>query len=55
MQKYIFILWVLTAAFWGCRSNHKPVQAEKEPETQVEVPKVEDSKKDAQKHQDVDK
>jgi len=55
MQKYIFIFFILTTAFLGCRSTQKPVQVEKEPERQVEVPKVEDSKKDAQKHQEVDK
>ncbi|MCH8873590.1 VWA domain-containing protein, partial [candidate division KSB1 bacterium] len=55
MQKYIFMFFILTTAFLGCRSTQKPVQVEKEPERQVEVPKVDDSKKDAQKHQEVDK
>ncbi|MCH7753874.1 VWA domain-containing protein [candidate division KSB1 bacterium] len=55
MQKYIFIFFILTTAFLGCRSTQKPVQVEKGPERQVEVPKVDDSKKDAQKHQEVDK
>ena len=54
MQKYIFIFFVLTAAFLGCRSTQKPVQVEKGPERQVEVPKVDDAKKDAQKDQDID-
>ncbi|MCH7678370.1 VWA domain-containing protein [candidate division KSB1 bacterium] len=54
MQKYVFIFCILTTIFLGCRSTHKPVQAEKEPERQVEVPKVEDSKKDAQKNQEAD-
>ena len=54
MQKYVFIFCILTTTFLGCRSTHKPVQAEKEPERQVEVPKVEDSKKDAQKDQEAD-
>ncbi|MCH8955629.1 VWA domain-containing protein [candidate division KSB1 bacterium] len=55
MQKYIFMFFILTTAFLGCRSTQKPVQVEKGPERQVEVPKVDDSKKDAQKHQEVDK
>jgi len=55
MQKYIFIFFILTTAFLGCRSTHKPEQVEKEPERQVEVPKVDDSRKDAQKQQEVDK
>ncbi len=55
MQKYIFILCILTTAFLGCRSTQKPVQVGKEPEKRVEVPKVYDSKKDAQKDQEVDK
>ncbi|MCH7676783.1 VWA domain-containing protein [candidate division KSB1 bacterium] len=54
MQKYIFIFFILTTAFLGCRSTQKPVQVEKGPERQVEVPKVDDSKKDAQKDQDID-
>lgn len=54
MQKYVFIFCILTITFLGCRSTHKPVQAEKEPERQVEVPKIEDSKKDAQKNQEAD-
>ena len=55
MQKYVFIFCILTTTFLGCRSTQKPVQVEKGPERQVEVPKVDDSKKDAQKHQEVDK
>jgi len=54
MQKYIFMFFILTTAFLGCRSTQKPVQVEKGPERQVEVPKVDDSKKDAQKDQDID-
>ena len=53
MQKCILIIIVLTAALLGCRSTQKPVQVEKEPKKQVEVPKVDDSKKDAQKDQEV--
>ena len=55
MQKYIFIFFILTTAFLGCRSTHKPEQVEKEPESQIEVRKVDDARKDAQKHQEVDK
>jgi len=54
MQKYVFIFCILTTTFLGCRSTHKPVQAEKEPEKRVEIPKVDDSKKDAQKNQEAD-
>ena len=54
MQKYIFIICISTISFLGCRSTHKPVQVEKEPEKRVEIPKVDDSKKGAQKNQETE-
>ncbi len=55
MQKFIVIVSILATAFWGCRGTQKPVQVEKEPESQVEVPKVEDARKDDKKNQETDK